>query len=351
MNLGLKLKGTEKVQIYPTKVKESTLVSVCVQTYKHENYIKQCLDGILMQKTNFEFEILLGEDDSPDRTREICIEYADKYPNKIRLFLHDRSNVIYINGNATGRYNFIYNLTNAKSKYIALCPGDDYWTDPLKLKKQVNFLEKNDDVNIVHTEIDWLNEQDHHIIKNYYKSINYYLPEIYDINHFYLNSKMRTLTFCFRSKCMEGFSDLLLKNSWTVGDTALVLYITKNKKIGFIDDCTGVYRRGNETASISKNPSKQFNYWKNASSKVKYFFYDYYNLDNKNIKNKLDNDYYDNMFNVAIPAKKFKYIAKSFIYKLFKLRLTKTNIGQLYYGLIVNKKKRIKNLLNYFFIM
>jgi len=138
------LEGAEKVEQYPNNVNKIPLVSICVQTYKHEKYIAECLDGILMQQTNFEFEILLGEDDSPDKTRNICIDYAKKYPEKIRLFLHDRSNVIYMNGNPTGRFNLLYNLTHSKGKYIAICPGDDYWTDPLKLQRQVDFLENNE---------------------------------------------------------------------------------------------------------------------------------------------------------------------------------------------------------------
>jgi glycosyltransferase involved in cell wall biosynthesis len=121
------------------------IVSVCVQTYQHASYIRDALDGILMQKTDFAFEILLGEDESTDGTREICIEYAEKYHGKIRLFLNSRKNVIHINGLPTGRRNFMNNLKNARGKYIALLPGDDYWTDPHKLQKQVDFLEANPD--------------------------------------------------------------------------------------------------------------------------------------------------------------------------------------------------------------
>ena len=116
-------------------------LSVCVQTYQHSEFIGECLDGILMQQTNFPFEILLGEDESTDGTRELCIEYANKYPEKIRLFLRSRKDVIYVNGNPTGRFNFLENLKVARGKYIALCEGDDYWTDPHKLQKQVDFLE------------------------------------------------------------------------------------------------------------------------------------------------------------------------------------------------------------------
>ncbi len=135
-------------------------VSVCIQTYQHVYYIKQCLDGILMQQTTFPFEILLGDDASTDGTREICKKYAHKHPDKIRFFLHHRENNIAINGNPTGRFNFIYNLYNARGNYIALCEGDDYWTDPLKLQKQVDFLEENPDYGLCFTRFEVKDEKE-----------------------------------------------------------------------------------------------------------------------------------------------------------------------------------------------
>src|SRR5690606_11365827 len=126
----------KNVVYYPTAVTNNPLVSVCVQTYQHVRYIRQCLDGILMQKTTFGVEILLGEDNSSDGTRQICIAYADKYPDKIRLFLHHRANNIMINGLHTGRFNFFHNLFSANGKYIAICEGDDYWIDPFKLRSE-----------------------------------------------------------------------------------------------------------------------------------------------------------------------------------------------------------------------
>jgi glycosyltransferase involved in cell wall biosynthesis len=136
------------VEHFPNHVTEYPLVSVCVQTYQHIAYIKDCLDGILRQQTDFPFEILLGEDQSTDGTRQICIEYAQKYPDKIKLFLHHRENNIKINDRFTGRFNFLFNLFSSRGKYIAMCEGDDYWTDPLKLQKQVREMEANFDINI-----------------------------------------------------------------------------------------------------------------------------------------------------------------------------------------------------------
>lgn len=120
------------------------VVSVTVATYQHVNYIRECLDGILMQQTSFPYEIILGEDGSVDGTQEICKEYAEKYPDKIRLFIRDRKLSQYIDkdGKVT-RFNGIWNRMSARGKYIAWCEGDDYWINPMKLQKQVDFLEQN----------------------------------------------------------------------------------------------------------------------------------------------------------------------------------------------------------------
>lgn len=140
----------QKIEVveHTNQVPKTPYVSVCIMTYQHSKFIRQCLDGVLMQKTNFSFEILLGEDESTDDTREICITYAHKYPNKIRLLLHHRQNNIQIGGLATGRFNLLYCLYSTNGKHIALCEGDDYWTDPYKLQKQVDFLEANPDFSI-----------------------------------------------------------------------------------------------------------------------------------------------------------------------------------------------------------
>jgi len=130
----------------PNKVLDNNpnpVVSCIVTTYQHRNYIKDCLDGILMQKTNFPFEIIIGEDESTDGTRDICIEYAKRYPDIIRLFLNSRNNNITLNEMPSAKFNFIYAFNMCRSMYVSLCEGDDYWTDPLKLQKQVDYMENN----------------------------------------------------------------------------------------------------------------------------------------------------------------------------------------------------------------
>lgn len=163
------LKKYSKVPIeeYPNHVTDKPLVSVCIQTYQHAKYIRDCLNGILMQDTSFDYEILLGEDNSTDGTREICIEFAKRFPDKIRLFLHSRKNNITINGSPTGRYNLITNLVNSRGKYIALCEGDDYWTDMNKLQIQVDFLEQNSDYSICFHDVKIYKEEEKRTVDDY----------------------------------------------------------------------------------------------------------------------------------------------------------------------------------------
>ena len=113
------------------------LVSICCITYNHEHYIRDALDGFIMQKTNFPVEIVISDDCSKDNTREIIAEYKDKYSNLIRDVSPTE--------NIGAIPNFNHVIAEANSKYVAICEGDDYWTDPYKLQKQVDFLEAHPD--------------------------------------------------------------------------------------------------------------------------------------------------------------------------------------------------------------
>lgn len=111
-------------------------VSACIITYNQEKYIRECLEGALNQKVDFIYEIVIGEDNSSDGTRQTCVEYAEKYPNLIKFYPREKN--LGMIGNWT------QTIQNCEGKYIALCEGDDYWTDPYKLQKQVDFLEINE---------------------------------------------------------------------------------------------------------------------------------------------------------------------------------------------------------------
>ena len=113
------------------------LLSVFTITYNHAPFIRQCIEGVLMQKTDFPFEFVIGEDCSTDGTREIVLDYAKKNPEIIRVITSESNVGMSENAKRTGRA--------CQGKFVALCDGDDYWTDPYKLQKQVDFLESHPD--------------------------------------------------------------------------------------------------------------------------------------------------------------------------------------------------------------
>jgi len=121
------------------------ILTIRVTAYNHKEYLAECLDSLLNQDTSYNYEILIIEDQSNDGTRELCMEYANKNPNKIRLLLNWRENNIKIANKPTGIFSSVYSNFAIKTKYIALCEGDDYWTDPSSIQKRVSFMEENDD--------------------------------------------------------------------------------------------------------------------------------------------------------------------------------------------------------------
>ncbi|OGT73681.1 MAG: hypothetical protein A2W76_03360 [Gammaproteobacteria bacterium RIFCSPLOWO2_12_47_11] len=121
----------------------SPLISVWVITYNHAGFIGKCLDGILAQQTIYPVEICLGEDESSDGTREICRKYAENYPDVIRLFLRDRNDPGRAGCASAWQFNFIETFRACRGRYIAMCDGDDFWSDPRKLQKQVDYLNQH----------------------------------------------------------------------------------------------------------------------------------------------------------------------------------------------------------------
>ena len=207
-------------------------LSVLVTTYNHANYIAQCLDSILMQQTTFPFEIILGEDESTDGTREICKDYAQKHPDIIKLFLRSRKDVIYINGKPTGRFNFLASLKACTGKYIALCEGDDFWTDPLKLQKQVDFLEANPEYEACFTNISIIDEKGREV-KN--KMMKDNRRTVY--SHAHMPIWAPTLTRVFRNR---DFSKLYSEAPGF--DTYMMVYQSKFGKVKLLNEVMGTYR-------------------------------------------------------------------------------------------------------------
>lgn len=233
-------KKYQKIEVLeqPNLVKSNPLVSICVQTYQHVGFLRDCLEGLLAQETTFPFEILLGDDDSTDGTREISLEYAVKYPDIIRLYLHHRENNIKIGGRPTGRFNFLFNLFSARGKYLAFCEGDDYWTDSLKLQKQVDFLERNVEYALCLHNVKEVNEfnSTYRIIPNIKK-----YTEL-SIEDYILNNSTATCSILLRRSKLGVLPEWFTQLSF--GDLGIIIILLKNsnKKAKILVDTMGVYR-------------------------------------------------------------------------------------------------------------
>ncbi len=125
------------------QVENNIVVTILCLVYNHEKYIRQCLEGFVMQKTNFRFEAIVHDDASTDSSASIVLEYANKYPDIIKPIIETENQYSKHDG-SIGRIM----RSRTHGKYVALCEGDDYWTDPFKLQKQVDFLEAHPDYSL-----------------------------------------------------------------------------------------------------------------------------------------------------------------------------------------------------------
>ena len=134
---------------------EKPLVSICCISYNHEKFISQCLDGFIIQKVDFPFEIVISDDCSTDNTKKIIDTYVSKYPAIFKNVSPSK--------NLGSIKNFYHVLEKASGKYIALCEGDDYWIDENKLQMQVDFLEKNPEYGMCYTNFNLVSEKSKNI--------------------------------------------------------------------------------------------------------------------------------------------------------------------------------------------
>ena len=208
------------------------LVSISCITYNHAPYIKKCLDGFLMQKTNFEIEILIHDDASTDGTEQIIRDYEKKHPTIFKP-LYETENQ-WLKGRRGSK---VFNFPRSRGKYIALCEGDDYWTDPYKLQKQVDFLENNPDFVISFTDYNQTVEGSNSITNK----TNLCDKETLSIDDLLVNNYVSTLTCIFRNNLFKEFP--IGYNKLKVGDWPLHVLNARYGKIKYHKGwTTGVYR-------------------------------------------------------------------------------------------------------------
>ena len=221
------------------------LVSVRLVTYNHEKWIAQCLESILMQRTDFPFEVIVGEDCSTDGTLDIVLAYAERFPEKIHV-LPAEANL--------GAMTNSYRVQQAcRGKYHAMIEGDDYWIDPLKLQKQVDLMEANPDMTLCFHNVFVVNED------NLDASL-YYTDTVPDTLTFAETSRIKTPVVSHMAR-----SDVLASQpAWRLkiwcGDVLFRLWCAHHGTVGYLNEVMAVYRwhANGVTARTIAQPEKRF---------------------------------------------------------------------------------------------
>jgi glycosyltransferase involved in cell wall biosynthesis len=213
------------------------LLSVRLMVFNHESYIREAMEGILKQKTTFPIEVVVGDDFSTDNSLAIIKEYQSTSTIHFKILERKIGDTYWQNRQKLGRLHNFYNiLENCTGKYIALLDGDDFWTDPLKLQKQVDFLEANTDFSICFHNLEILNQ----IHKKGASITNSNEREVSDILDLAKKGNfMFTASVVFK-KPKDGFPNWLA--DLPIGDYAIHLFNAQFGKIKFLDELMGVYR-------------------------------------------------------------------------------------------------------------
>ena len=217
---------------------ENIVVAIWMVTYNHEDFIGQAIDSALMQQTNFSYKLFIGEDCSTDKTREICIKYANKHPDKIELIIREK-NV----GAMNNALSVFKQCIKSDAKYIAMTEGDDYWTDPLKLQKQVDFLETNEEYNGVFHKTAILNNSTNELSECI---LNKTTPDTIETANLLKGNIIRTCSIVLR---IAAIQPLFTENKYvkvyldsTPGDWLIFLFAINNSKMKYLPETMAVYR-------------------------------------------------------------------------------------------------------------
>ena len=213
-------------------------VSVLIMTYNQERFIAQAVNSALMQEVNFAYEIVIGEDASTDRTREIVLEFQEKYPGKVRALLRDsveaeRDRAAGIGGKS----NYVNGLQACKGKYIALLDGDDYWTDVRKLQKQVDLLDSHPDYAI-----------SCHDVRMFYedgsKEPTILTPpfqrEVFTLEDLFLANVIPPTSVLFRRGLFNELPDWFY--TLKLGDWPIHILNAQHGRVGYINEAMAAYR-------------------------------------------------------------------------------------------------------------
>lgn len=209
-------------------------VSVAMISYNHEKFITQAVESVVMQQTNFEYEVVIGEDCSTDNTRKILLDLQKKHPDRIKLLLHEQN--LGQNGNLK------QTLRACRGQYLAILEGDDYWISPDKLQKQVDALDQNPDWSICTHRITVFFEDGS---QPSYLAPRFDPKPVSTLDDLSRSSFVGTSAAVYRKIPIDHYPEWIFEV--TISDYALPLFYTQHGKIGFIDEVMCAYRKNTDS--------------------------------------------------------------------------------------------------------
>jgi glycosyltransferase involved in cell wall biosynthesis len=228
-------------------------VSVVIPTFHHAAFVAQTLEGCLAQKTTFDVELIVGDDGSTDDTPRIIQTYADKYPRQIRAFLHPKNLGPATPKEMGGKNNVLFLFDKCQAPHISLCEGDDFWTDPYKLQKQVELFDQQPDVAVSfhNVEVQYEDGSPSHLFNEQP------LPEYQTIESLFLdNWFIPTCSSLFKNVFRAGFPEWFKKMAG--GDLGIFILAAAEGRLHYSPEVRGVYRRHRGGLSNVNNEKSLF---------------------------------------------------------------------------------------------
>lgn len=272
------------------------LVSINMITYNHAPYVAHAIEGVIRQRTNFPFELIIGEDCSTDGTREIVFDYQKKYPDIIQVITSEKNVGMSKNGLRTTKA--------CQGKYIAFCEGDDYWHNPYKLQKQVDYMESHSGCGMVFTDINIYLDQSNKLIRslNYYRGfrspVNISIEQIIGVEG---PTKMTCTVLIRRNlyeQVIERDPNLHQNEKFLMGDYQIWSEIAIISEVTYLPECFATYRVLDESASRSKNQIRSLRFWKSAAEMMLYLC-DKHNL-SESLRSKVELAWHDRALRLAL---------------------------------------------------
>lgn len=308
-------------------------------TYNQEHFIKKAIESVLMQETNFAYELVIGEDLSTDYTRKLCEDFAKKYPNIIKLLPSTKNNGM--------MYNYLRTLKACNGKYIAFCEGDDYWIDPLKLQKQVDILEANEKIGLVYTNYSIVDEAGNTLENQKYKTN---LPSGNIIHELVKGQFPWTVTVCFRKKLIEGNEDFVFKSHYKMGDFPLWLHLGYTHEFQYLDDVTSCYRRNEHSVTGSNLDYKKIIEFSNSWGEILTDFEINCNIKDSNLLQLIEKNKQRkllNSFSIALQHKDINLASE--IWKEVKMNKSQIPLKNLILNLSLSFGSFGRSIINFYY--